>query len=488
MQARLGQGTTAPKPKTTTPPPKAEPQPKAAPIPTKTTSNTSAESRELFLKKLSFCKQTLDFNDEGKNTVEKQERLKNLSELSEILTNQNLVNNLVIPNLEQVMDMIQKNIFRPLPIVKKQGAAGEMGMQDDDEVIFDPSWPHLQPVYEFFLQLIVNDSAEIKCLKTFITHKFIQEFLELFDSEEPKEREYLKNILHRLYAKLVPRRKMIRKAITDTFYTLIHENYKFNGAPELLDILASIISGFAVPLREEHIYFFKTVIIPLHKVQTCQRFHSELLRCSMLFVSKDPLLAFPLVEGLLKYWPFANYGKETKFLQELLEVLDVCDSPKLEPYIDRLFRRLIKSIASPHLQVSDTAMCFFENDFFLSILKQYKSKTFPILVPVIVHLADTHWHKLLQDSLTALRNILKDIDPAQFEKAAQNKDAKFLYLVSDNEQLKKKRETMETRWDALLKMAKKANPDMIAPVPPYQSSHIVGEHNGLDNGNAVIVE
>lgn len=489
MQGRLGQGTAAPKPKATAPAPKPDTQPKPPTMTTnKPTANPSAESRELFLKKLSFCKQTLDFNDEGKNTVEKQERLKNLSELSEILTNQNLVNNLVIPNLEQVMDMIQKNIFRPLPIVKKQGAAGEMGMADDDEVIFDPSWPHLQPVYEFFLQLIVNDSAEIKCLKTFITHKFIQEFLELFDSEEPKEREYLKNILHRLYAKLVPRRKMIRKAITDTFYTLIHENYKFNGAPELLDILASIISGFAVPLRDEHIYFFKTVIIPLHKVQTCQRFHSELLRCSMLFVSKDPLLAFPLVEGLLKYWPFANYGKETKFLQELLEVLDVCDSPKLEPYIDRLFRRLIKSIASPHLQVSDTAMCFFENDFFLSILKQYKSKTFPILVPVIVHLADTHWHKLLQDSLTALRNILKDIDPAQFEKAAQNKDAKFLYLVSDNEQLKKKREAMESKWDALMKQAKKANPDMVAPVPPYQSSHIVGEHNGLDNGNAVIVE
>ena len=31
---------------------------------------------------------------------------------------------------------------------------------------------------------------------------------------------------------------MIRKAITDTFYTLIHENFKFNGASELLDILA----------------------------------------------------------------------------------------------------------------------------------------------------------------------------------------------------------------------------------------------------------
>jgi serine/threonine-protein phosphatase 2A regulatory subunit B' len=43
---------------------------------------------------------------------------------------------------------------------------------------------------------------------------------------------------------------MIRKAITDCFHVLIHEIHKFNGASELLDILASIISGFAVPLRD----------------------------------------------------------------------------------------------------------------------------------------------------------------------------------------------------------------------------------------------
>lgn len=69
-----------------------------------------------------------------------------------------------------------------------------------------------------------------------------------------------------MYAKLVPRRKMIRKAINETFFALIHEIHKFNGAAELLDIMASIISGFAVPLREEHVIFFEKNIIPLHKV------------------------------------------------------------------------------------------------------------------------------------------------------------------------------------------------------------------------------
>lgn len=161
------------------------------------------------------------------------------------------------------MEMISRNIFRPLPVLKKQFS---IETDETPDQLVDTFWPHIQPVYEMFLQLIVNDAAEVKLLKTFINLNFVQEFLEIIDSEEPKEREYLKNILHRLYAKLVPRRKMIRKAMTDCFQALIHENFKFNGAAELLDILASIISGFAVPLREEHVTFFNSVIIPLHKV------------------------------------------------------------------------------------------------------------------------------------------------------------------------------------------------------------------------------
>lgn len=130
------------------------------------------------------------------------------------------------------MNMVKSNIFRPLPIVKKQGLSGETGL-DDEEILVDPSWTHLQPVYELFLQLIISEQLDLKILRGFITPKFVSEFLELFDTEEPKEREYLKNILHRLYSKLVPRRKLIRKGITDLFNSLIHENYKFNGTSEL---------------------------------------------------------------------------------------------------------------------------------------------------------------------------------------------------------------------------------------------------------------
>jgi hypothetical protein len=46
--------------------------------------------------------------------------------------------------------MIEKNIFRPLPNVKK-GSLGfsETGVETEEDM--DPAWPHLQGIYEFFL-------------------------------------------------------------------------------------------------------------------------------------------------------------------------------------------------------------------------------------------------------------------------------------------------------------------------------------------------
>ena len=47
---------------------------------------------------------------------------------------------------------------------------------------------------------------------------------------------------------------------------IIHEDYKFNGSNELLAIINTIVSGFTVPLKYEHVDFFKNVLIPLYKV------------------------------------------------------------------------------------------------------------------------------------------------------------------------------------------------------------------------------
>ena len=69
----------------------------------------------------------------------------------------------------------------------------------------------------------------------------------------------------------------------------------------------------------------------------------------MLFLTKDRTLAIPLLDGLLRYWPFANCVKETLFLTELQEVLEVCEVEKVDALIPRLFKRIVRSISGDHL-------------------------------------------------------------------------------------------------------------------------------------------
>lgn len=47
---------------------------------------------------------------------------------------------------------------------------------------------------------------------------FVFQLLELFDSEDPRERDFLKTILHRIYGKFLGLRAYIRRQINNIFY------------------------------------------------------------------------------------------------------------------------------------------------------------------------------------------------------------------------------------------------------------------------------
>ena len=156
---------------------------------------------------------------------------------------------------------------------------------------------------------------------------------------------------------------------------------------------ASIISGFTVPLKPEHTLFFDSIIVPLHKVQICDTFYEQLLRCSLIFLSKDATLAVPLLEGLLKFWPFANKEKEPLFLTEIQEVLEYIDIKAIEPLVPNLFNRIAKCIDGFYMKVADKAMYLFQNADFKKILTEYKSVAFPIMAPVLNKLVDNEYNK-----------------------------------------------------------------------------------------------
>ena len=97
---------------------------------------------------------------------------------------------------------------------------------------------------------------------------------------------------------------------------------------ELLEILGSIINGFALPLKEEHKQFLLRVLLPLHKAKSLSVYHPQLAYCVVQFLEKDSSLTRDVLKDLLKYWPRIHSPKEVMFLNELEEILDVMEPGK----------------------------------------------------------------------------------------------------------------------------------------------------------------
>lgn len=106
----------------------------------------------------------------------------------------------------------------------------------------------------------------------------------------------------------------------NVFNTFVYETQVHNGIAELLEILGSIINGFAIPLKSEHTDFLLKSLMPLHTPKSLSLYHPQLSYCVTQFVEKDPGLSEAVLDRLLRYWPLTNSSKELLFLNELEDV------------------------------------------------------------------------------------------------------------------------------------------------------------------------
>ena len=312
----------------------------------------NSEKQNLFIRKLNLCCVVFDFTDPTKNIKEKEIKRQTLLELVEYVTSLN--GKFTETVMQEVTKMVSANLFRSINPQPRENKVLEAFDLEDEEPLVDPAWSHLQIVYEFLLRFVASPETDAKLTKKYIDHSFVLRLLDLFDSEDPREREYLKTILHRIYGKFMVHRPFIRKSINNIFFRFIFETEKFNGIAELLEVLGSIINGFALPLKEEHKLFLVRALIPLHKPKCLAMYHQQLSYCITQFVEKDCKLADTVIRGLLKYWPITNSSKEVMFLTELEEVLEATQPAEFQRCMLPLFRQIARCLSSSHFQVMTT--------------------------------------------------------------------------------------------------------------------------------------
>jgi len=110
----------------------------------------------------------------------------------------------------EAFKMICSNLFRTFTNKSNQNYSQVLDNKkttavdpDEDEPHLEEAWTHLRLVYGMLLKLIMHNFQKSEIILKYLNKSFVKSFLELFDSEDPRERDYLKTILHRVFGKFM---------------------------------------------------------------------------------------------------------------------------------------------------------------------------------------------------------------------------------------------------------------------------------------------
>jgi len=398
---------------------------------------------ELFKLKLQLCGVIFSFDDPTSDKRGKDMKRQTLLELVDYVNTpagQKIFTESVMPDL---MAMVSANVCRALP------PATDDFDPEEDEPVLEPAWPHLQVAYEFFLRFIVSSEVNAKAAKKYVDQRFCLQLVELFDSEDPRERDYLKTILHRIYGKFMSHRSFIRRAISNVFYRFVYETERHNGIGEMLEILGSIINGFAIPLKKEHLQFLMRALIPLHKPKCVGLYHQQMSYCIIQYVEKDADTATPILNGFFKCWPWSCSGKQVLFLNELEEILELLGADQLNQISKTLFTNLARCLDSDHFQVVERALFLWNNEHLVNsgCLSRLNAQTvLPIIYGPLYKNSSGHWNATVEGLAQNVLKMYMEYDLVLYDQCTTA-------YFKDEEEAKKKIQAIADRWREIEQMA-----------------------------------
>ncbi|KAF4039045.1 Protein phosphatase 2A regulatory B subunit (B56 family) [Phytophthora infestans] len=404
-----------------------------------------------FRQKVAFC--MLRKEDSGYTAVElfdlNEKRLTTLCDLNSYCDSFPMI--LDDPQLfVELLHVVGCYIFRPFPrlqstspgnIFVEEPSAEEVGMLENpmdkysEYTTEEQQWGLLSACYDLLLKAIEHiDKLEKHVRKEFFPLRFIAQLVNLFKTPSFKERQVLKGVLHRLYYKLTQRRSAIRKEIANTFYEYIYETSNHYGVAELLEILGSIVNGFACPIKQEHVVLLEKALIPLHSTPAFISYHQQLAYCMIQYVSKDHTLFTPIVRGLIKFWPVGNSFKEVIFIVEFEEMLEhVLAESDFDLISPKLARRLGQCMVSDQFQVAERAISCWSSPSCLRIMNEYEKLgqgMFDVIKPFLQRAVTGHWNTLIQqkaqETYTMYYNMGYDSDDVATTSSALASDGKVL--------------------------------------------------------------
>jgi len=354
--------------------------------------------------------------------------------------------------------MIRANAFRTQ--LHKDRTPMDLLDGDDDEPLLEPTWPHLELVYELLLKIVQTKDLDIAALQGAGFDKgFVTVLVDLMESDDPREREMLKNILLKIFSKLSNFRSTVRRGIQSfcqRAVTLEVTEAPQCGLCELLEIFGQrIVGSFNTPLRKEHRDVLSEVLLPLYKLDFLSFFYSQLKEVVRSFCKKEPALTKAVASALLRYWPQCASSKQTIFLGELEDMIHQMPTQEFKSIAVKVSQRLAQCCTSPHSEVAEKALGIWRHQQTVRQTVQHSREEMPMVLSNLYTNVTQAWgQNVMSKTLDVLKNFM-EADKELFD-SCSSKHRK------QADEAEKKDSQRRDRWAMLQAMHDRSRPAALA--------------------------
>ena len=124
--------------------------------------------------------------------------------------------------------------------------------------------------------------------------------------------------------------------------------------------------------------------------------------------------------------------KEVMFLNELEEILDVIEPAEFQKVMVPLFKQLVKCVSSPHFQVAERALYYWNNEYIVTLMSDNIQVILPIMFPSLYRNAKTHWNRTIHGLIYNAQKLFMEMNQVLFDECVRNYklERQKYYLIS----------------------------------------------------------
>lgn len=141
------------------------------------------------------------------------------------------------------------------------------------------------------------------------------------------------------------------------------------------------------------------------------------------------------------------------FLGEIEEILDVIEPTQFQRIQEDLFKQIAKCVSSPHFQVAERALYFWNNEYIMNLIEENSNVVLPIMFPALYRISKEHWNQTI---VALVYNVLKtfmEMNSKLFDELTAN----YKFERQKEKKKEKDREELWKRLDRLELNSKKTN-------------------------------